>query len=236
MKYIPILFNTEMVQAILAGKKTQTRRVAKYSAQRVYDFACADGKWYENYDPKNPPRHLVEWYLRMGTVGPCMNGDILWVRETWSTHYDGIHADLAYCYKADGINLKAECAPGETNRWYPSIHMPREAARLFLKVKDVRLERLRDGFFKAGATILEVSKEGVNIGETCRGCIEHYGQPCCVDTDGCTECVELDNSRYAFSKIWDNTITPDKLGCFGWPANPWVWVITFERCDKPKGW
>lgn len=229
MKNIPILFNTEMVQAILAGHKTQTRRIAKYSAQRVYDFACADGKWYENYDPKNPPRHLIEWYLRMGTVGPYMIGDVLWVRET----FDDIECGKPWYYKADG-DLRPECWKGE--RWRPSIHMPREAARLFLKVKDVRLERLHDGFFKAGATILEVSKEGVNIGETCRGCIEHYGQPCCVDLDDCTECAELDDSRYAFSKIWDNTITPDKLGCFGWSANPWVWVITFERCDKPKGW
>lgn len=233
MKYIPILFNTEMVQAILDGRKTQTRRLLKPKyRENEAGFQVITNKhngqfvrveYYDEYEETT--RYMKH---------PCNPGDILWVRETWcpcaslDSFFDGKNL---FVYKADyAEHSSLPCG------WKPSIHMPREAARLFLKVKNVRLERLHDGFFKAGATILEVSKEGVNIGETCRECIEHYGQPCCVDLDDCTECGELDDSRYAFSKIWDNTITPDKLGCFGWSANPWVWVITFERCDKPEGW
>lgn len=217
MKNIPILFNTEMVRAILAGEKTQTRRIAKYSAQRVYDFACADGKWYETYNPKNPPGHLIEWYLSMGTVGPYMIGDVLWVRETWSTHYDGIHPDLVYCYKADGINLKAECAPGENNRWYPSIHMPREAARIFLKVKDVRVERVQDISFE------DCKQEGI-WDDYKTYSAEYHDNLAKVAYPRC------------FAQLWDSTIKPVDIERFGWAANPWVWVITFERCDKPEGW
>jgi len=207
MKYIPILFNTEMVQAILDGKKTQTRRIAKYSAQRVYDFACADGKWYKNYDPKNPPRHLIEWYLRMGTVGPCMIGDVLWVRET----FDDIELGKPWYYKADG-DLRPECWKGEKR--HPSIHMPREAARIFLRVTDVHVEHLCD------MRLNDCLNEGVRL----------------------TTAEEKDlvlgpvRARERFSQVWNSTIKPADIGKFGWEANPWVWVITFERCDKPEGW
>ena len=120
----PILFNTEMVKAILDGKKTQTRRVIK---------SAPLGLFYEDGCPARNP--------------PYRSGDVLWVRETWKqeTHdYAGGGYALTdgYLYKADG--------PQDTtgmmveDRWHPSIHMPRKAARLFLRVKDVRHERLQD--------------------------------------------------------------------------------------------
>ena len=131
----------------------------------------------------------------------------MWVRETWSTHYDGIHDDLQLCYKADGIDLKSECLPGENNRWYPSIHMPKEAARIFLKVKDVRIEKLWE--IDEEAAIAEGFEDSPAV---------------------------TDPPLQRFSELWDKTIKRDGLREFGYYANPWVWVIEFERCDKPKGW
>lgn len=208
MKYIPILFNTEMVQAILAGKKTQTRRIAKYSAQRVYDFACADGKWYETYNPKYPPGHLIEWYLRMGTVGPCMIGDVLWVRET----FDDIELGKPWYYKADG-DLRPECWKGE--KWRPSIHMPREAARIFLRVTDVRVELL--------ATISD--EDAIAEGANCKG-----GKNIGVEEKMRSNAIER------FANIWNSTIKRKDYDKFSFASSPWVWVITFERCGKPEGW
>ena len=123
MRKLPILFNTEMVRAILDGRKTQTRRVIKPQ-------------------PTNPRWNNVGWLgwddghgYRM--KAPCAVGDVLWVRET----FDDVALGNPWYYKADG-DLRPECWKGE--RWRPSIHMPREAARIFLRVKDVRVERLRD--------------------------------------------------------------------------------------------
>ena len=181
----PILFNTEMVRAILEGRKTQTRRIIKPQ-------------------PTNPRWNNIGWLgwddghgYRMKP--PCEAGDVLWVRETWSTHYDGIHDDLQFCYKADGTDLKSECLPGECNRWWPSIHMPKEAARIFLKVKDVRVERLRD------MNDSDLSNEGFN-------------------------------DWIRFISLWNSTIKPEVCDKYDWNANPWVWAIEFERCEKPEGW
>jgi len=200
----PILFNTEMVKAILGGQKTQTRRVMKPQAWCEVPRDCAicsewtlDGKSHESC-----PSSCVTT-----PDEPFIPGDILWVRETWSTHYDGVHPDLVYCYKADGIDLKAECLPGENNRWYPSIHMPKEAARIFLLVKDVHAERLHD------------MDEEAAISE---------GFP---DSPAGT-----DSPLERFCTLWDKTMKRDDLREFGYHANPWVWVIEFECCDKPEGW
>lgn len=152
----PILFNTDMVRAILEGRKTVTRRVVKLPSNiQVQDNGLytlyAEGTCYEN-------QHIeeLEQYLRT----PYKVGDVLYVRETWTDHYvpnEEGKAELQYCYKADGIDIKAECLPGENNRWYPSIHMPKAAARIFLRVTSVRVERLQDmdtaddqEFFKEG--------------------------------------------------------------------------------------
>jgi hypothetical protein len=112
----PILFNTQMVQAILAGDKTQTRRVVK--PQPPDEVAALFGSFsYGKPVFQRTPKYQV--------------GDILWVRETWCEWFD------TYGYKADN------CDYGNS-KWRPSIHMPREAARLFLLVTDVRAERLCD--------------------------------------------------------------------------------------------
>lgn len=145
-RVLPILFNTEMVKAILDGRKTVTRRICKDGNDYVVpdmDFYDADKRTYAVHSFADK-EHTEKLSLAERTCPICL-GDILYVRETWSTHYTAnSDGKLVYCYKADGINLKAECLPGETNRWYPSIHMPKEAARIWLGVADVRVERLQD--------------------------------------------------------------------------------------------
>ena len=198
MAYKPILFNTEMVQAIMAGRKTQTRRLVK------------------NQDGIHPRRNNIGWLgwddghgYRMKP--PCEAGDILWVRETW-------HKDAGrYMYKANYAGGERFYRNGQevSIRWSPSIHMPKEAARIFLRVKDVRVERLQD--IKNYECVDEGAVKKPNI--TKRG-----------------DLVLHNRYKEEFARLWDTTIKPADLGKYGWDANPWVWVIEFERCEKPEGW
>lgn len=186
MNVKPILFNTAMVQAILEGRKTQTRRIIKPQ-------------------PTNPRWNNIGWLgwddghgYRMKS--PCEVGDVLWVRET----FDDVAMGHPWYYKADG-DLRPECRKGE--RWMPSIHMPKEAARIFLKVKDVRIEKL---WAMDEETAIAEGFEDSPAG--------------------------TDSPLQRFSELWDKTIKRDDLREFGYHADPWVWVIEFERCEKPEGW
>ena len=110
-----------------------------------------------------------------------------------------------YYYKADG-----ELRPkGWRGTWHPSIHMPKEAARIWLKVTDVRVERLQE------ITSEQICREGVEV---------EY-----------PHVLNGEEKRYAFSRLWDSTIKKSDLDRYGWNASPWVWVIEFERCEKPEG-
>lgn len=207
----PILFNTEMVQAILEGKKTVTRRPIKL------DLGLADMD-------KNDPNFLMipdEYgdYHNAKDLCKYQSGDILWVRETWA-FIDNLGAGVGdnqyYEYKADTNNplpgnWPIEEKAGTCLRWKPSIHMPREAARLFLKVTDVRVERLQN--ITAHECVLEgISSENVLV-NTPNG----------------------DFSKYTinqFSKLWNSTVKKGELERYGWKANPWVWVIDFKRIDS----
>jgi len=207
----PILFNTEMVKAILDGRKTQTRRVCKGQPQ--------DGV-------TNPET--------MGYKPPYKPGDTLWVRETFCGYYlpapeSWPEGHMHYEYKASNPNgNKRPTGPEydddwETRSWRPSIHMPKKAARLFLRVKNVRCERLRD----------ITAKDAFNEG-TGRLFLEDiaYG-----DKDyECDLDDEYGMAREQFAWLWESTLRKDALERFGWWANPWVWVIEFERLDgKPAG-
>lgn len=173
----PILFNTEMVRAILDGRKTQTRRVCKGQPQ----------------DGVTSPEAL-------GYKSPYQPGDILYVREA----YDElpVKPDCSWSggktylyYRADG-DLRPEIWRGN---WKPSIHMPKGAARLFLRVTDVRAERLQH-ITRGGAI-----------------------------SEGCNAAMPI----LEFQGLWDSTIKPADRERYGWAANPWVWVIEFERCEEP---
>lgn len=229
----PILFNTEMVQANLDGRKNNTRRLMKgYALDHLK--IDTDGSVIGVYDQHEGHVMPVTDYA------PYHPGDILYVRETWRVR--NVYGDLKYGNRTAEIEFKAggeyvymrvlEDVINE-RRWRPSIHMPKEAARLFLRVKNVRVERLLTPFFADGAAVLALKKEGVVIPTECVECISNYGTPACVDACDDSECGILDDVRGNFSDIWNSTVKPADLALYGWNANPWVWVIEYERCDKP---
>ena len=187
MSVKPILFNTEMVRAILDGRKSCTRRIAK---------------------------------------PPYQPGDILYVRETWKcwrAHRYEATADIIFKTGGDGVRLQfANGSIDSVNRfdydtfvnkwlsyhgeWKPAIHMPKEAARIWLKVTDVRVERLQEISGK------DLIKEGIDLFQS------NYVR------------AAFDE----FKNIWNSTIKKSDLDRYGWDANPWVWVVEFERCEKPE--
>lgn len=199
----PILFNTDMVKAILEGIKTVTRRCMK--PQPTWSDLNMRWDWGEIAwwrDNWNAIDSITE------TNAPYRTGDILYVRETWS------ELPYGYVYRADD-----EIPEGwdHEDRWYPSIHMPKEAARIFLRVTDVRVERLQkcgDGW------CVDIEKEGVKTPQ----------DPILYVNDDKFH----DALRVEMEKLWDNTIKPADLPLYGWDANPWVWVIEFELCEKPE--
>ena len=210
-RVLPILFNTEMVRAILDGRKTVTRRCVKPKRKDacgfnvvhrrsdnafmgIYEF---DENENEYGDPQTPPYEV---------------GDILYVRETWcNANKEGVEPD--YYYFAD--TFICEDYDEREWKWSPSIHMPKEAARIWLKVTDVRVERLQDidedGAKEEGSNY----RNGKNVGW------EEKMRRTAVER---------------FAEIWDSTIKKADTDGYGWKANPWVWVIEFEPCEKPDGW
>lgn len=218
----PILFNTDMVKAILEGRKKVTRRLIK--PQPKTDSTVTLFSTFDYADIS---------YDGALKLSPYQPGDILYVRETWAK----VKGESRYLYKADKVDFIYKELHSSW-KWKPSIHMPKEAARLFLKVKDVCAERLHDSFICSGMPIFNIQDEGIVIPEVCENCIASYDYPCCGDEDDeeGDECGELDDARYEFSKIWDSTIKPKDYDKYGWPANPWVWVIEFERTEKPNEW
>lgn len=215
----PILFNTEMVRAILDGRKTCTRRICKDANEYAVpdmDFYNADRRTYavHNYADKE---HIEQLSTAERTC-PICPGDILYVRETWQYLYelDGneqiIEGTGKYYYAAtDTIPFDTYVdASGVTHErvpWRPSIHMPKEAARIWLKVTDVRVQRLQD------MDKMDAVKEG-------------------IDT---RLCISLGHALMKFKKLWNSTIKKSDIDRYGWDANPYVWIIEFERCKKPKG-
>lgn len=217
MSIKPILFSTEMVRGLLSGTKTVTRRVVR---PRYCDsvFEMFGGELCET-SPYKPPidngdgtttrfvRHCVP------CKPPYRPGDTLYVRETWQHGFGG-----TYLYKADAGYDPFMTADGELVSdipWHRSIHMPREAARIFLRVTAVRVERLQD------ITEEQAKVEGAIDN---RPFIHSYSN----------EYETLHSAREHFAAIWDNTIKKAGRALYGWDANPWVWVIEFERCEKPK--
>lgn len=207
-----ILFNGEMVRAILDGRKTQTRRIAfKHGDLREFrSTAYPEGWWYKGRVYKSFDSFLRD---RQGLRCMYAPGDILYVREAWSVCGTEIGKD-GYSYMAD------DYPDNKGFGWRPSINMPREAARIFLRVKDVRVERLQD------ITTDQANAEGCD------------GRCLCPSsgTDGSMCTVERDFSVERFETLWDSTIKKADLPSYDWRANPWVWVIEFERCEKPEGW
>lgn len=216
----PILFSTPMVQAILAGRKTQTRRAVKVTG----NFAPETYRIVGNtHNPDNPLGLIYVGGIHRPRYHP---GDILWVRETWCHLYDLDDDDQCilgtgkYYYLADNpvkfpYNhfLRDDGTYRDYPAWRPSIHMPRAAARLFLRVTNVRVERIND-----------ISDE-----DACaEGCADANGYPICPGNKGAT----LPHTAIqAYMWLWNDINS--KRGHI-WANNPWVWVYEFE-CDKNGG-
>jgi hypothetical protein len=207
----PILFNTEMVRANLDGRKTCTRRIVK-------GFIPNDAVWgYTAFTPKgciSCRGTFADGYGEKFFKLPYQPCDILYVRETWE-HFECCCCEgdeHRNCYREPQqsvLNKSCGCymyrATDEIYgdaRWHPSIHMPKEAARIWLKVTDVRVERLQD------MTDDDAEAEG---------------------------CFDYTSTALGFPDVWDSTIKKSDIDRYGWDANPYVWVISFERCEKPEG-
>lgn len=184
----PILFNTDMVRAILDGRKACTRRAVKHNVKAMLN---------SQYHMEHPEVEDA-WLIKKLCRPPYEPGDILYVRETFMQA-----AAHTFWYKADDNSWIPEGL-----HWHPSIHMPKEAARIWLKVTDVQVERLQD------ITSEQIYREGAEVEE-----------PFVLNGE---------EKRYAFSVLWNSTIKKSDLDRYGWAANPWVWVIEFERCEKPE--
>jgi hypothetical protein len=188
----PILFSTPMVQAILDGRKAMTRRIIKPQPE----FCIASD--IRNRQP------LAFWVDNARWVKPRYQpGDILWVRETWSRDESG-----EYVYRTNYGTTEDDSFPPSMFRWRPSIHMPKSAARIWLEVTNVRVERVQE------ITAHECILEGISSEDVL------YNTP-----------VSGDFAQYTinqFKNLW-NSINA-KRG-YGWDTNPWVWVIEFERID-----
>lgn len=267
MKIKPILFNTEMVRAILDGRKTVTRRVInlkysnthiewkndKYGKRLIELQNDVEGETHgKNPDGTTWRRLLAYRELK----APYSKGDILYVRETWRPTKGRMHTvDLktgkimqssedhhGYEYKAhvvgkgnpyyfpDGFEESKDYEHLTeitfSGKWHPSLHMPKEAARIWLKVKGVSAERLQDidnvkaifeGMLNYDGWMTEEYKAAAYAAKM-------YGHKPPL---GMTP-------KERFAHLWDKTVRKDEIDRYGWAANPWVWVIEFERCEKPE--
>lgn len=215
----PILFNTEMVKALLDGRKTVTRRPLK-----------GDAREHIQIDVDNSVIGVYDMFE--GTVRPVLDyapyrpGDILYVRET----FGWLSEENKYVYKASDF----ECVAIDGFKWSPSLHMPKEAARTFLRVTGVRVERLQD------ITEEQAIKEGVPDdwpmdkvycpickGEGLIGAVHPVSLGFME-----VECPHCEKGTSRFQNLWNSTIKPADLPLYGWDASPWIWVIEFERISK----
>lgn len=203
------MFNTEMVRAILENRKNTTRRVVKPQpmiGSTIYPNIDVSGKVCAEIWGNGAVKYIKQPYNR---------GDILYVRETWAelyyvdehgyTHYD----QPMYYYAADGVPDITLIDPDgfeeddQRIRWRPSIYMPKEAARIYLHVTDVRVERLQE--MRAEDSL----REGVKL-----------------HLEGC---LNGEAPLKPFADLWDSTVRNTDRDRYGWAANPWVWVVEFKR-------
>lgn len=200
-KFIPILFNTEMVKAILEGRKTQTRRIVKPQPS----IRKGVGKWIKNDKIQEiGDQEVVTDYM----LKHCKYqvGDILWVRETFYqvtrvNSQTGKITGSQFTYKAD----LHEIIKGH-DKFKPNIFMPKEACRIFLKIKSVRVERVQD------ITQEDAKAEGVfPAPHRCDGWENPLNQ-----FKDCFRCV--------FKNLWQKINK-------NWNDNPWCWVISFSKID-----
>lgn len=222
----PILFNTEMVRAILDGRKSCTRRLVKPQPDEKHTYPL--GFVTDSTEKKE----VGCFGFGIGEYGGSIQyakpqyhtDDVLYIRETWTEEcgkyyyradYDSDYLDpcetLSGGYPASCRNHPGcdGCMATSTRiHWHPSIHMPKEAARIWLRVTDVRVERLQE--ITAESALTEGADKYIHANGT----------------------LNEDQTITSFIGIWNSTIKESDLDRYGWDASPWVWVIEFERCEK----
>lgn len=235
MEERPILFSAPMVRAILAGTKTQTRRVVKpqpfasHPAGAVLGGQNCASRWI--FYPAGPIDGSEEAaYETDDGLRPCpygQPGDRLWVRETWRWYgrFRAGHNEGGFLYAADLSSktftdfpdaidrwgeFEAACERGQTNKWKPSIHMPRWASRLTLEITGVRVERVQE------ISEADARAEGCD-GECPIGYIPAYQKA---------------PLAYHYAQVW--AAINGEEGSRSWSANPWVWVVEFKRVGDHK--
>ena len=218
MRVLPILFNGDMVRAILDGRKTCTRRVIKPQWEECPHCKYVHNEYIYDKMAENVYCARCGYPLEPERRSPYQLEDILYVRETWG-HPISLNSDKQYVFRADKI---AEGGfKNDSHIWHPSIHMPKEAARIWLQVTDVWVERLQD--------ITPKDAENEGVGNLFYEDIGYSGKDYGTEIDS-----EYGIAKEQFAWLWDSTIKKADLDCYGWNANPWVWVIEFERCEKPE--
>ena len=234
----PILFSSEMVRAILAGRKTQTRRIVK---PQPPNDATDVFSWYAPHlpDEVKAPEGLWYWVsegLRHHVACPYGKpGDRLWVREkfalsvfdpeggdhhddptNWNPIYFADDPDDQSWTDGDGHPIKAP--------WRASIHMPKWASRITLEITDVRVERVQD--ISDSDAIAEGIERNVPLDADDWDATEHGWFPYCSHHPKACECFPAFDARESFSGLWKRINGPDS-----WKANPFVWVISFKRVE-----
>ncbi len=219
MKERPILFSAEMVQAILAGTKTQTRRVACDAMIPPFYFRaqCVQGE--------DGPTWVLTGVENGGcySMGPCpygQPGDRLWVRETWADMCGNGRAcrprGRAAADRRAHIIYRADYSPGcypVGKGWRPSVHMPHWASRLALEITEIRVQRVQ-----------EISEEDAKA----EGAGNRHG----VFHDAIQSAID-NVYRRNFAVLWDS-INGKRGGC-AWKDNPWVWALTFKCLTEVSG-
>lgn len=231
MKEIPILYNTPMVQALLGKRKTQTRRIMKPQIKDCDHSRYTEAEW------KDKPTEWSEASLKIGRAycGMCGNGveyskdyggikcpygqpgDLLYVRETWfpaaitgNEVMVGYHGqDPTHTHEFTTDNIDFYWKQMDKGHMIPSIHMPKEAARIWLQVESIRVERLQD------ISEEDAQAEGVKTTETQLG--ESYFDYTTGYFNG------LLSAKDSFRTLWKSINGPES-----WQANPWVWCISFK--------
>jgi len=224
VKERPILFSGEMVRAILAGTKTQTRRLVRVDDTPITSKDVAANKRQLGIpsDARNV-RFTAGVYLKCDAPAGSMTvsarvecpygepGDRLWVRETHALNVPGCEQQRGVSYRADHQDPKGD-GPANQMTWRPSIHMPRWASRITLEVTGVRVERLQ------AITAEDAKAEGVTVPRcSCEAC-SHTSAICPADA---TSYVE------GFRDLWCKINGPES-----WKANPWVWAVGFRRVES----
>ena len=218
MRIRQILFNGDMVRAILDGRKTCTRRVIKPQWEECPHCKYVHNEYIYDKMAENVYCARCGYPLEPERRSPYQLEDILYVRETWG-YPIALNSEKQYVFRVDKI---AESGfENDSHIWHPSIHMPKEAARIWLKVKNVRVERLQD--------IAPKDAENEGVGNLFYEDIGYSGKDYGTEVD-----PEYGIAKEQFAWLWDSTIKKAALDCYGWNANPLVWVIEFERCEKPE--